>query len=93
MAPMAVVPARQRRGIGSSLVREGLEECRRLGVAVIVVLGHLDYYPRFGFSAEKAKCLRSKYSGNHFMALELVSRVLDGVVGTVRYPAAFSEVD
>ena len=93
LAPMAVTPSRQRQGVGSSLVREGLEECRRLGVAVVVVLGHLNYYPRFGFSPEKARCIRSKYSGAHFMALELAPGVLDGVLGTVIYPPPFSEVD
>ena len=93
LAPMSVVPSRQREGIGSSLVREGLAECRSRGVAVVLVLGHLDFYPRFGFSVEKARCLRSKYAGPHFMALELVPGVLDGVVGTVTYPPAFSEVD
>ena len=93
LAPMSVIPSRQRQGIGSLLVREGIKECHRRGVDVLVVLGHLDYYPRFGFSAEKARCLRSRYSGAHFMALELVPRVLDGVLGTVRYPPAFTEVD
>jgi putative acetyltransferase len=92
LAPMAVVPSHQRHGIGSSLVREGLEECRRFGIAVVVVLGHLDYYPRLGFSAEKAECLRGKYFGAHFMALELVPCVLDGVLGVVSYPPAFAEV-
>jgi len=93
LAPMSVVPSRQRQGIGSSLVREGLEDCRRHGVAVAVVLGHVDYYPRFGFSVEKAECLRCRYSGPHFMALELVPSTLDGIRGTVKYPSAFAEVD
>jgi putative acetyltransferase len=93
LAPMAVIPVRQRQGVGSSLVREGLRECRDRGFAVVVVLGHLDYYPRFGFSTEKAKGIRSRYSGAHFMALELVPRVLDGILGTVNYPPAFTEVD
>lgn len=93
LAPMSVVPSHQKQGIGSSLVREGLEECQRRGVGVVIVLGHLEYYPRFGFSAEKAKCIGSKYSGTHFMAVELVPHVLDGVVATARYPPAFAEVD
>ena len=93
LAPMSVIPSRQRQGIGSSLVREGLDECRRRSVAVAVVLGHIGYYPRFGFSAEKAECLRCRYSGSHFMALELVPRILDGVRGAVKYPPAFTEVD
>ena len=49
LAPMAVVPERQRTGIGSRLVRAGLEHCRREGVAAVVVVGHASYYPRFGF--------------------------------------------
>jgi putative acetyltransferase len=93
LAPMSVLPSRQRQGIGSSLLREGLAECKRQEVDVVVVLGHLNYYPRFGFSVEAAKCLRCKYSGPHFMALELVPGVLDGVLGTVRYASAFAEVD
>jgi putative acetyltransferase len=51
LAPMAVMPDRQREGIGSALVRAGLVACRAAGIAAVVVLGHPDYYPRFGFSA------------------------------------------
>jgi putative acetyltransferase len=93
LAPMSVGPSRQRQGVGSTLVRKGIEECFKIGVNVVFVVGHLDYYPRFGFSAEKARCISSKYSGPHFMALELTPHILDGVFGTVRYPSAFSEVD
>jgi serine/threonine-protein kinase HipA len=50
LAPMAVIPQRQRIGIGSELVRAGLEECRRLGAGAVFVVGHSSYYPRFGFS-------------------------------------------
>jgi putative acetyltransferase len=50
LAPMAVVPARQRQGIGSALLHEGLKRCRRLGFGAVIVLGHTDYYPRFGFT-------------------------------------------
>ena len=49
LAPMAVLPEHQKQGIGSLLVREGLEQCRGIGMRWIVVLGHADYYPRFGF--------------------------------------------
>ena len=49
LAPMAVLPTNQRRGIGSSLVRAGLDRCRQSGCDAIVVLGHPQYYPRFGF--------------------------------------------
>ena len=50
LAPMAVIPLRQRLGIGGALVREGLEECRRAGAGAVFVVGHPSYYPRFGFS-------------------------------------------
>jgi putative acetyltransferase len=89
LAPVAVLPARQRRGVGSRLIREGMEECRRRGHRIVVVLGHADYYPRFGFSAELAKPLRSPFSGPHWMAAELVPGALAGVEGPVRYAPPF----
>jgi putative acetyltransferase len=49
LAPMAVLPERQRRGIGSELVRRGLQAATDLGEQVVVVVGHPEYYPRFGF--------------------------------------------
>jgi putative acetyltransferase len=51
LAPMSVLPARQRRGIGSALVRAGLQACRAAGHDVVIVVGHPAYYPRFGSSA------------------------------------------
>jgi putative acetyltransferase len=89
LAPMAVLPPFQKQGIGSALVRSGLDECRRQGHRIVVVVGHLHYYPRFGFSAELAKRLESPYSGESFMALELVGRSLEGVKGRVQYPPPF----
>jgi putative acetyltransferase len=89
LAPVAVVPERQRRGIGSMLVRAGLQECRVRAERIVLVVGHPDYYPRFGFSHPLTRNLRSPYEGNAFMALELVAGALEGVNGRVRYPAAF----
>lgn len=89
--PLAVLPDRQRCGIGAALVREGLEVCRDRGETVAVVLGPPAHYPRFGFSAELAKSLRGRYSGEARMALELVPGALRGVVWTVRYPEPFTE--
>jgi putative acetyltransferase len=86
---MAVIPQCQRRGIGSALVRRGLELCRERGKSIAVVLGHPGYYPRFGFAAELAKNLGGPYAGDAWMALELVPGALDGVKGTVQYPKAF----
>src|SRR5262249_18798527 len=56
LAPLAVVPGRQRQGIGARLVREGLRACRDAGHRIVVV-GHPEYYPRFGFSAKLAERL------------------------------------
>ncbi len=89
LAPLAVLPERQRQGIGSALVGAGLAACRERGVAAVVVLGDPDYYPRFGFSAATARNLRAPFSGPAFMALELLPGCLDGVTGPVCYTAAF----
>jgi putative acetyltransferase len=89
LAPLAVVPSYQRRGIGSSLVTEGLQACREAGHRIVVVLGHPEFYPRFGFSAKLAERLKSPYAGESFMARELVAGALDGVEGEVRYPPPF----
>ena len=94
LAPMAVLPELQQQGIGSALVRRGLEECKRLGHAVVIVLGHPGYYPRFGFSASLATALECPYGdcGDAWMALELTPGALDEVRGKVFYPPAFQGV-
>ncbi len=89
LAPMAVAPTHQRMGIGSELIRQGLEKCAEKGVEAVVVLGHENYYPRFGFSAEKAKCLKSPFSGPFFMVLDLKQGIFDDFSGIVIYPNAF----
>jgi putative acetyltransferase len=89
LAPLAVTPARQRQGIGSQLVREGLRACAAAGHRIVVVLGHPAYYPRFGFSAALARPLKAPFSGESFMAAELVPGALPGVAGEVRYPPPF----
>ena len=89
LAPMAVLPEQQRRGIGGKLIKQGLDLLRGQGEQVVIVLGHPDYYPRFGFSTDKALSLVSPFSPEAFMALELRPGALAGVRGKVRYPDAF----
>lgn len=90
LAPMAVLPDFQKKGIGSALVQKGLEICRGAGHHIVVVLGHPDYYPRFGFSAKLAEPLSSPFSGGaSWMAAALVPGALDGVEGWVQYPPPF----
>ncbi|HEV7324325.1 MAG TPA: N-acetyltransferase [Bosea sp. (in: a-proteobacteria)] len=89
LAPMAVRPGLQKQGIGSRLIVAALDEARAAGAEAVIVLGHPGYYPRFGFSAALARSLISPFSGEAFMALELVPGVLAGEQGSVSYPAAF----
>jgi len=94
LAPMAVLPGYQNQGIGSRLVETGLDECRRAGFTLAVVLGHPEYYPRFGFRPASAFGLRSEYDVPDpvFMALELFPGAAEGVSGLVRYHEAFAGV-
>ena len=90
LAPMAVLPEFQRQGIGSALVKAGIETCRKLPYSSIVVLGHPDFYPGFGFSPDTACRLKCPFgSGNAWMALELGRESLKEVSGTVEYPPPF----
>ena len=94
LAPMAVVPSCQRRGIGSALVRAGLRDCKQLGFDAIVVLGHAQYYPRFGFQTASRLGLDCEYDvpDDVFMALELRPGILTGKSGTIQYHPAFGSV-
>lgn len=89
LAPMAVAPAWQRRGVGGQLVRQGLDRLREMGERIVIVVGHPEYYPRFGFSSAQARALDSPFPPDPFMALALSPGALEGIRGRVRYPAAF----
>jgi len=91
LAPMAVVPERQRAGVGTQLITAGIAACRARDIAAIVVLRHEPYYPRFDFSAEAARRLDSPFSGPTFMALAL--RDDAPLAGRARYPRAFFVLD
>ena len=90
LAPMAVRPQRQIKGLGSDLVRASLTTAREFGARGVLVLGHRLYYPKFGFTAEMATNVRSPYSGSPaFMALE-IQRGAFAEPLMVAYPNAFS---
>ncbi|HYC62648.1 MAG TPA: N-acetyltransferase [Thermoanaerobaculia bacterium] len=93
LAPMAVMPERQKQGIGSKLIEHGLNACRATGTKAVVVLGHPDYYPRFGFVPAAPRGLRSEYDVPDpvFMLLEFESGVADDLHGLARYHQAFSD--
>ena len=94
LAPMAVLSEYQGRGVGSLLVRAGLAACREAGYDCVVVLGHPEYYLRFGFIRASDYGLRSEYDvrSEAFMLIELREGALRGVTGTVRYQPEFSQV-
>jgi len=94
LAPMAVLPELQRQGVGSLLVDAGLEACREAGHHCVFVLGHPEYYPRFGLRPASVFAIRSSYDvpDEAFMGLELRPGALSEVSGTVRYQSAFDGI-
>ena len=93
LAPMAVLSEFQRKGVGSALMRRSLERCRELGHDAIVVVGHPEYYPKFGFLPASRYGLRCEYdvSDDVFMALELRAGGLQGRGELVRYQPEFGD--
>jgi putative acetyltransferase len=94
LAPMAVLPELQKQGIGSRLVKHGLEQCRKAGYQCVVVLGHAEYYPRFGFLPASRYGLKCVYDvpDEVFMAIELREGALAGRAGIVKYQPELNEV-
>jgi putative acetyltransferase len=94
LAPLAVLPEYQQRGIGSALMDAGLEECRHLGCERVIVLGHPDYYPRFGFERASQYGVRFEFEApdEACMILALQPGALDGVSGVARYQPEWNGV-
>lgn len=94
LAPMAVIPVMQREGIGSLLVNSGLSKARELGYESVIVLGHREYYPRFGFEPTNKWGIKAPFNvpDHVFMGLELVEGAFSGVRGIVRYAREFQEI-
>ena len=94
LAPLAVLPEFQRQGIGSALMIEGLAQCRALGHERVIVLGHPDYYPRFGFERASLHNVRFEFEApdEACLILALQPGALDGVSGVAKYQPEWSGV-
>ena len=93
LAPVGVLPALQRNGIGTRLIHEGLSWCAAAGHDIVVLIGEPRYYARFGFQSAKPCGLDNEYGvSEEFMVLELEKGALDRTKGLVRYAPEFAEV-
>lgn len=96
LAPLSVRPNRQQQGIGTALVERGLAACHKLGHRIVVVLGSPELYSRFGFQVASKLGIQAPFpleDENYFMVLGLRHGALDGVVGVVKYPAPFDDIE
>lgn len=93
LAPVSVLPAYQKMGIGSKLILEGHRRAKELGFGSVVLLGHKDYYPRFGYQWCEMFGIELPFDvpADYCMAIELTPHSLKEVNGMVEYDGAFSE--
>jgi putative acetyltransferase len=90
LGPVGVLPECQRQGIGSALIREGLVRCEGAGYDLVILLGHVSYYPRFGFKRAKVFGLDNEYGADEaFMVRELKPGILMQVSGLVKFAPEF----
>lgn len=93
LAPVSVLPDAQTKGVGSTLIETGLRQLSADCFQISFVLGHADYYPRFGYRADLAAPYASPYSGPHFMAVHLDSGLVVPQRGCAEYAPAFARMD
>ena len=95
LAPVAVIPEFQKQGIGAELIKKGIEKAKELGFDSIIVLGHKEYYPKFGFKRASNWSIECPFEvpDEAFMAIELTEKAFEDKAGTVRYPDEFMEVE
>ncbi|GAA6149815.1 putative acetyltransferase [Pseudooceanicola nitratireducens] len=91
LSPLVVSPSQQDRGIGSDLVRAGLDAARQAGAKAITVLGAPDYYTRFGFTLKAAENLHTPYDRDYFLVYPIAAGT-SGHLGKVIYPSAFQGI-
>lgn len=95
LGPMAVLPSHQGQGVGSALVRHGLEQARARGYPFVVVVGHPKYYPRFGFEPASRRGIRSQWPGmpdDAFMVVVFDESSMRDVAGVASYRGEFNAV-
>ncbi len=94
LAPMAVLPEMQRQGIGTQLVKTGIENLKEMQCPFIIVLGHPEYYPRFGFERASLYGIKCQWEGipdEAFMVLWLDKSTMNPVSGILKYRNEFNE--
>ncbi|OTW96602.1 GNAT family N-acetyltransferase [Bacillus thuringiensis serovar cameroun] len=93
LAPVSIAPSHQKKGIGGKLITAALEKAKELGYGSVVVLGHPEYYPKFGFERASQWNIKAPFEvpDEVFMVMELRENTLQGVEGIVQYSSAFAE--
>jgi len=93
LAPISVLPDYQNKGIGKRLIEEVLNDAKRLGYHSVIVLGHPEYYPKFGFKKTSLWGIRAPFElpEEALMAIELHENALEKVSGVIEYPNVFFE--
>lgn len=93
LGPMAVIPEFQKQGIGEKLIKIGLEKAKKLSFDSVIVLGHKEYYQKFGFQRASKWGIKCPFDvpDEVFMAIELTNKALENKAGTVNYPKEFME--
>ena len=94
LGPMAVLPEHQRQGIGSQLVEAGNRRLKEAGCPFVIVLGHANFYPRFGFRPASAHGIKCEWEvpDDVFLLLVLDRAKMRGVSGLAKYRDEFSTV-
>ena len=93
LAPVSVIPRFQNKKVGGTLIREGLRKAQKLGFKSVIVVGHPNYYPRFGFEKASKYGVRAPFNvpDNAFFAIELEKNALKNCSGTIEYPDEYAE--
>lgn len=89
IGPVAVIPEFQKQGAGSALMWEGIKLAKEKGESAIILLGHKEYYPKFGFDTSLVSGIDSPFNKESFMGLELIEGSLKGLEGKIKYAKAF----